>query len=385
MIARRTLLQVGVIGGQTAWAGATGWAKARGGHRPRLAVVMLNGGVDGLSLAPPLHEPRYHDLRGALAIGKPLPFSSDFGLHPALPTLAKLARAGELRLAPAVASPTRTRSHALDGESTLSGMTTGDAARGGWLNRALAAFDPKGPLPAVALDSIASTAVAGSALFGAWSPGAPAIPDGLGDALRDLYAADPQLAAMLDVTGRVTRAAAPLADGLSGPPMAVRADVLGRLFAKDDGPVVGFLSGGGFDTHQDQGADRGPLADKLRELDLSIAALREGAGEAWAQTVVVVCTEFGRTAAVNGTRGTDHGVGSAALLIGGALKRGGLIGDWPTLSEAALHEGRDLRPTLDIRGLLKGVLAEHWRLDRAVLERTVFPDSGFAPALTGLV
>lgn len=381
-LSRRRLLQAGLAGGAVAWAGGAYWSGARAAERPRLAVLMMQGGLDGLSLAPPLKDARYQALRGALAVDAPLPFSADFGLHPALPELAAMAGAGQVRLAPAAASPGRSRSHFGEIEVLTSGMVRGSAADGGWLNRAVAALAPEGPVSAVSLDAVASTAVAGEALFGAWAPGAPAIGD-LAQPLHTLYRDEPQLRALLSVASRTERLAAGAADGPPLPEVAVRARALGRMFRQEDGPVVGFISHGGFDTHQHQGGARGRLADRLSELDQALAALREGAGPAWARTVVVVFTEFGRTAAVNGSGGTDHGVASTALVLGGAVRSGGLIGDWPTLEPGRLYEGRDLAPTLDLYALFKGVLAEHWGLTRAQLE-SVFPASAARP-LAGLI
>jgi uncharacterized protein (DUF1501 family) len=133
-----------------------------------------------------------------------------------------------------------------------------------------------------------------------------------------------------------------------------------------------------FDTHVNQGGATGLLATRLYALDRTIAGLHDGLQQGWAQALAVVVTEFGRTAAVNGTGGTDHGTASAALLLGGALKPGGIVGDWPTLGEGRLHEGRDLAPTLDVRGLFKAVLRDHYGVESSALEGQIFPDSASA-------
>lgn len=385
LLNRRTLIRAALGGGAVAWAGAGAWSRLHAGERPRLALVMLQGGADGLSLAPPRRDGRYLELRGPLTISAPLPFSPDFGLHPSLSNLAAMARNGQVRLAPAAASPGRSRSHGSETSLLLTGAADAHGPMTGWLNRAVAALAPKGVLPAVSLEAAASEALLGPALFGAWAPGAPTLGGALADSLRSLYASDPQLKALLATTERVQAETAPLADGLGGSPLQVRSGVVGRLFAKDDGPVAAFLTAEGYDTHQDQGAERGALADRLRDLDLALAALRKEAGEAWAKTAVLVVTEFGRTAFANGGGGTDHGVASTALLLGGAVKRGGPLGDWAGLSARALHEGRELAPGLDVRRLFKGVLAEHWGLSRAVLQTDVFPGSSKAQPISGLV
>jgi len=132
----------------------------------------------------------------------------------------------------------------------------------------------------------------------------------------------------------------------------------------------------GWDTHANQGASTGSLANKLKALDEGIAALRETLGPAWANTAVVVTTEFGRTVAVNGTRGTDHGTGGVAFVLGGLVRGGRFHGDWPGLSQNALYQGRDLAPTNDLRAVFKGVLSGVWGLESRSLDQRVFPDSG---------
>jgi uncharacterized protein (DUF1501 family) len=151
------------------------------------------------------------------------------------------------------------------------------------------------------------------------------------------------------------------------------------------GPQVAAISLDGFDTHANQGADQGQLATRLAYLDAVLDGIHTGLGPDWKDTVVVVATEFGRTARINGTAGTDHGTASTALLLGGALKPGGIVGDWPTLRTAALFENRDLAPTLDMRGLLKGVLSDHLGVQRTALDSTVFPDSAAVRPVGGLV
>ena len=152
-----------------------------------------------------------------------------------------------------------------------------------------------------------------------------------------------------------------------------------------NGPQIVALSIDNFDTHANQGGVDGQLAGRLAYTDAVVDGLASGLGEAWKNTVVVIATEFGRTARINGTRGTDHGTASTALILGGGLKKAGLIGDWPTLRDAKLFEGRDTAPTLDMRGLFKGVLADHLGIERRALDTTVFPESALVAPVTGLV
>jgi uncharacterized protein (DUF1501 family) len=141
----------------------------------------------------------------------------------------------------------------------------------------------------------------------------------------------------------------------------------------------------GWDTHANEGGAQGQLAVRLRGLDAAMAALQETLGPVWRNTVVLVATEFGRTAAINGTRGTDHGTAAAAFLLGGAVAGGRVLADWPGLSRSSLHEGRDLRPTRDLRAVMKGVLRDHLQVAGTSLDSQVFPGSAAVRALDGLV
>src|SRR5438876_11747447 len=158
-----------------------------------------------------------------------------------------------------------------------------------------------------------------------------------------------------------------------------------KFLARADGPRIGALAFDGWDTHAAKGAMNGRLATLLGALDGAIAAIETEMKDAWRETVVAIITEFGRTARINGTDGTDHGTATVALLAGGALKGGRVIADWPGLKPAKLHEDRDLKPTTDLRGVLKGVLKDHLRLDEAALGSKVFPDSGRVKPVVGLL
>src|SRR6185437_12241370 len=158
-----------------------------------------------------------------------------------------------------------------------------------------------------------------------------------------------------------------------------------EFLRRDDGPKVAVFDTTGWDTHANEGAAQGQLALRLGALDAGLRDLKEQLGPVWNDTAVLLATEFGRTAAINGTRGTDHGTATAAFLVGGAVRGGRVVADWPGLSTRALYQGRDLMPTLDIRSVLKGVLEEHLLVPPRALDATVFPDSGAAKALSGLV
>jgi uncharacterized protein (DUF1501 family) len=166
---------------------------------------------------------------------------------------------------------------------------------------------------------------------------------------------------------------------------AEAAGTAAKFLAQPDGPRVGALALDGWDTHYNEGIAQGRLAQLLGALDAALAAIKTGMGPAWRETVVAVVTEFGRTARINGTEGTDHGTATVALLAGGALKGGRVLADWPGLKGSALHENRDLKPTTDLRAVLKGVLKDHLRADDRALAENVFPGSSNVRPMRGLV
>jgi uncharacterized protein (DUF1501 family) len=148
-----------------------------------------------------------------------------------------------------------------------------------------------------------------------------------------------------------------------------------KFLAQPDGPRVGALALDGWDTHFNEGIVQGRLSQLLGALDGALAAIKSNMGAVWHETVVVLATEFGRTARINGTEGTDHGTATVAVLVGGALNGGRVIADWPGLKPADLYQNRDLKPTTDLRAVLKGVLRDHLRADEKTLAQTVFPGS----------
>ena len=151
------------------------------------------------------------------------------------------------------------------------------------------------------------------------------------------------------------------------------------------GPEVAVIEASGWDTHANQGGAKGTLAQRLAGLDKALRTLADELGPLWPQTAVLVVTEFGRTAAMNGTRGTDHGTGGCAFLAGGAVRGGRVVADWPGLARTALLDNRDLRPTLDLRSVFKAVLDEHMHVEARALATRIFPDSSGARPLKGLV
>ena len=433
---RSALTAAAGIGVSVTFLGRQAFAEVGGSLAKRkLVVIVCRGAMDGLSVSPPVGDSNYHALRGEIAIagfdqpGGALKLDDTFGLHPKLATVHALAMKGQARIAPAVATPDRARSHFEAQDVLESGSSVVYGASSGWLNRAMEAMGPR-KIEAISVGAQAPLILRGKIQAASWSPGGYKDRDSrLPAILADLYAHDPLLGPAL-ATGLDTEAMAKLATAseatitpasmLTPAPVAGQAPVdsmammqpqatepAGRAYAQagragaqaartlgttlagfmmqPNGPQVAAISIDGFDTHANQGAAEGQLANRLAYLDAVVDGLSSGLGPEWRNTVVVAATEFGRTAHINGTKGTDHGTASTALVLGGGLKSGGIIGDWPTLQQARLFENRDTAPTLDMRGLFKGVLAEQMGVSRRALDTTVFPDSANVAPATAII
>ncbi|MCI3131390.1 DUF1501 domain-containing protein [Phenylobacterium aquaticum] len=378
--------------------------------RKKLVFVICRGGLDGLSLSPPIGDPDYTGLRRSLALEETaLRLDGTFALHPSMTATHALAQAGQARIAPAIATPDRARSHFEAQDVLESGAAAVYGASSGWLNRTVGVLQARRKVDALSIGATTPLVLRGPAAASSWSPGAVVDAEArLPTLLQDLYKDDPLLGpafarglatetmaqtAMADgdmpaMQATTPPAPAPGASGVSG---LVRqgqdaAFKLGETTAgfmrEPNGPQIIAVSLDGFDTHAGQA---GQLAPRLAYLDALLDGLHTGLGPDWKDTLVLVATEFGRTARINGTGGTDHGTASTALILGGGLKPGGIVGDWPTLKTSALFENRDLAPTLDMRSLFKGALAEQLGLERAALDTTIFPDSTRAAPVAGLV
>jgi uncharacterized protein (DUF1501 family) len=401
---RELLLTSGTL---FAWAHMPKLAYAEG-RDPRFLAVILRGALDGLATVAPVGDPDWTGLRGeeALTLGGKTPalkLDDFFALNPAMPNLHRMFQGGEAIVVHACATPYRERSH-FDGQDLLeSGMPKAGPSETGWLNRALSALqaggrvDPKGGR-VFAVGPVTPLVARGPAPVLSWSPQRimPASDDTMAR-LLDLYRhADPKLASVLEDNSKLTAIEQSGAMGMAqkpgGPgPAQVRAyfsDAAGnaaKFLAQPDGPRVGALALDGWDTHFNEGIAQGRLSQLLGSLDDALAAIKTNMGPAWRETVVALATEFGRTARINGTDGTDHGTATVALLVGGALKGGRVIADWPGLKPAALYQNRDLAPTTDLRAVLKGVLKDHLRADDRTLAQNVFPGSDGVRPMTGLV
>ncbi|CAE6743757.1 MULTISPECIES: DUF1501 domain-containing protein [Paraburkholderia] len=347
----------------------------------RFVFVIQRGAADGLNIVVPYAEPAYATLRGALAIdaSKATRLDGTFALHPSLVQTAAMYGDRQALFVHAVASPYRDRSH-FDGQNVLeTGGTSPYQMKDGWLNRLVASM-PATRENAIAFAPTVPMALRGGAAVTSYAPsGLPQAPDDLLMRVSQLYDQDAQLRPLWE--------SAMTARGLAGDAGARQDPAsLGKLAAgflsRDDGPRIAMIETGGWDTHTAQNAR---LANQLKALDTMLAALRDGMGPLWSKTTVVVATEFGRTAAANGTGGTDHGTGSVAMMLGGAVAGGRVLADWPGLKPGDLYEARDLKPTMSLDALLAGAASESLGLDPQRTAARLFGQTAGMHPMTGLV
>ena len=372
--------------------GSVSLALAAANTDRRFVVVMLRGALDGLSAVIPYGDPDLVGLRRELVPGAPgsgggmLDLGGFYGLNPALPGLHAMYQANELLLLHAVAGSYRSRSH-FEAQDYME-FGADHRMTSGWLNRVTASLPAKGAgESALSVGAAVPILLRGPARVGSWLPQTPTHPEpDLYLRLASLNRHDPIIGPAITnglrergfseavLTGADQRAANRYAfPALTG--------AAGRLLAAADGPRLAALEIGGWDTHTGQ---LGRLNGPFQQLDQGLTALKSGLGDAWRNTAVLVITEFGRTARVNGTKGTDHGTGTVAFVLGGAVAGGRVRAVWPGLSQDRLFENRDLQPTVDLRSVAKGLLAQHLGLG-GVAQLRVFPDSLAAAPMAGLL
>ena len=395
------------FGGLMAWTQVPRIAHAAPGRDPRFLTVILRGALDGLSAVLPVGDPDYTEARAGLTLAeaglKGIPLDSLFALNPHMPKLGALYAKGEALIVHAVATPYRERSH-FDAQDVLeNGHVSPGAIRTGWLNRTIQVMTPGDrvdPRSGFSIGAQVPLVMRGKADVLNWLP--PGFKEASPDTqmrLLDIYRhVDPGLAKVLeegmdfnDMLGGEMQFAQEMKNGMAmgqkGPArlFSVAATLSGKVLSDPNGPRVGAFDLTGWDTHIGEGVVKGRLARLLGGLDTMIDGLHKGLGAAWKDTVVVLVTEFGRTVHMNGTAGTDHGTGTIALVLGGAVKGGRVVTDWPGLSRKALYMERDLMPTTDLRAVLKGLLRDHLDVSEKALATKVFPESADVKPLDGLI
>lgn len=382
MINRRNLVLTGAAGALSlGFAPRLAFAQAASDRR--FVFIIQRGAADGLGTLAPVGDPAFAAQRGVLAqdFADAAKLDAMFALHPNLKNVAQMYAAKEALFVHAVASPYRDRSH-FDAQNVLE--TGGVAAyqlKDGWMNRLLSVL-PNDERKGIAIAATIPMALRGKVEVASYAPSV--LPDASDDLLGRvamLYAQDPQLHAIWEQATATRTLTGDLAAN-NGRNAAATGSLAARLLAADNGARIAMIETGGWDTHAGQ---RGRLGAQLNGLDQMIAALKTGLGPLWGKTMVLVATEFGRTVKINGTQGTDHGTGSVAWLLGGAVKGGRVVADWPGLSDAALYEGRDLRPTAGLDAVIGSAAAAHFGVDPARAIPALFPGQKSARAMDGLV
>jgi uncharacterized protein (DUF1501 family) len=402
IISRRKLLKgAGCLAAATMFSGIN-VAFADAPVDERFVFVILRGAMDGLNVIPPYGDRAYQSARNGIALGSAdyTPLDNFFGAHNNLSSFAAMYRAGEAAPIQAVATPYRERSH-FDAQNVLeSGGMQPYEINNGWLNRALALYGSKGSDLGLAVGQTIPLTLQGKIAVSTWAPSAQGLPDDtLMLALDRMYQHDALLHTALSQAIDVHSIADGDLGGKEGmkkmgggaknlqnkDAMAQTASAVGKILSDPRGPRIATIEIGGWDTHAQQGTDKGPLANNLAALDAGFGALKESLGEHWKKTVVLAATEFGRTVAQNGTAGTDHGTASCAFLLGGAVNGGRVITQWPGLGGNNLYQNRDLAPTTDLRQVAKAVLTQHLHLNNIEVEKNVFPESAQLRPLEGIV
>jgi uncharacterized protein (DUF1501 family) len=361
-------------------------AFAKGSGTRNLLFVLLRGAADGMAMLAPVGDPGFAALRERLLpdYDNAARIGSFFAVHPALAEIGKAAGTGEALFVHAAATAYRERSH-FDGQNLLeTGGTAPYATRDGWLNRLAGLMNetaPGTPIRPLAIAASVPLALRGAAPVSNYAPSAlPEASEDLIARVSQMYAGDAELGQMWARALETQAMAAD--DGLRNLRDATAAgELTASLMREPTGARIGMIELGGWDTHANQ---RGAFARSAAQLDALIAGYRAAMGPSWADTMVLVATEFGRTARLNGTGGSDHGTASAAMIIGGGVRGGRVIADWPGLSDNQLFQNRDLAPTIALESVLAGAVAEHLGLDPKLAMARLFPGRGGAP-LSGIV
>ncbi len=364
----------------------------------RLVVVLLRGAMDGMAAVAPVGDRLYAEKRGLIALKPPgeaggaIALDNFFALHPGLAPLDPYYRNGELLIVHASGNGYHTRSH-FDAQDLMeSGLAAKRGQSDGWLNRALTLLQTGNTRLGLAVGGSVPLVLRGRVEVASWEPEGFHVSDGdFINELGPLYAKDPLLGpALKEGIKAQSFSSAVLGDdmgkgGMGFGPNAFKplAEAAGKLLSAPQGPRIAALDMGGWDTHVNQGAESGRLAQNFSGFADGIDAMAQAMGPAWKETVLVAVTEFGRTVAVNGNNGTDHGTASAMFVMGGRVKGGRVAGDWPGLDR--LEEDRDLRVAVDSRAVMKGVLRDHLGLDPTALGNRVFPDTAELKPFDGLI
>ena len=362
------------------------FAFARTPQNKRLIVILLRGAMDGLAAVAPYADTYYKKARGAFALSDNDEQLKDldgfFALHQALSPLHALYQQKELLILHAASTPYRKRSH-FDAQDLLeNGTDKPHGSKSGWLNRTIELLQP---VDGMVFGADMPLIMQGDVAVQSWSPSRmPEADEDFYARVMHMYQSDAMLHEHL-MQGIETQQLMDDTEKLKGQAMKQVMHMAGQLLSREDGPRIASIDMSGWDTHANQGVLTGRLSRQFSQLAGYIMQLKSGLAEQWNDTAILVLTEFGRTVAPNGTKGTDHGTASTAFLIGGSVEGGRVIGKWPGLEQSKLYEGRDLYPANDIRALCKSVLHSHLGVPRSDIEKVLFPHSESAGFYDGIM
>jgi len=385
---RRSFLQQSAALASLSFAGfPSAWGQGQAG-KTRLLVVLLRGGMDGLTAVPPVGDAQYNTIRPQIAVQNTLRLTADFGLHPKLEAMHSMWQAGQLAVVHSTGFQYTGRSHFEGQDIMQTGVMKPYASSSGWIGRAMeqAKID-SGVAISIPMPLILRGHDKATTQFPNWMP---TLRDQDLTAVVSMWSADPALSPYSEVIREANLGKAQgnmnnqsFQDARSMRGLARTAAASMRL---ESGPQVGLIDmTHGFDTHASQGAEQGSHADKLRDLDQLMATFRTEMGEQWANTVVLTITEFGRTAAENGTNGTDHGVGSCCFLAGGLVTQAKVYSDWRGLAKSALFEERDLPTTIDVSAVHAKVLERVFALSPKTIANAGVLNYKTSPLLNSLL
>lgn len=375
-IQRRDFIKGGMAGwiiAQTATSSALANSITATKKSKKIVWVMLRGAMDSLHGVLPIADPDYMAIRGALVEpikDKLLPMHNGFALHPAFKNCHKWYQEKEFSPIVAVSSGYRRRSHFDAQDQMESGLDTTDY-ESGWMARAVSMLSGDGANNGLAIAQTVPIALRGEKSSQTWFPSHfTASEDDLLDRLRSLYAGNEEFSDLLE-SAVTNRDMLDMGDQKRNRPnFSYLAKNCGELLSRDNSANCAMLELGGWDTHNSQALR---LNRQFGILDDGLGELKKALGDTWKDTVVIVTTEFGRTVAINGTKGTDHGTGSAMFMLGGAVKGKQVLGTWPGLAKDKLYEERDLMPTTDVRSWMASILHQHWNLPLDKISQ-IFPD-----------
>lgn len=366
-VGRRNILKAGAASLFLAGMPVTGFAKAK--PPGSISVIILEGGMDGLAAMPPIGDPDLMRMRQSVTPDNYLALNDFFGLHPSLKFYAQLMASGHASAVHATAFPYTKRSH-FEGQNLIEGGGLSPfSEKTGWLGRALDLSGVAGrslslDMPLILRGYHENDNFYPASIRGSKKPNAN---------LLNMIA----MGHHMDAAQLFTKVARKSEDNVQVPrDPASLAKYAGRAMAQVDGPVASVIRVSEFDSHSNQTEDgntnEGRLARQLSVVDDVIAGYRRGLGEAWDDAIILTLTEFGRTVAVNGTKGTDHGYASVGLLAGGSLSNSGVITDWPGLSKKDQFEKRDLMATIDYRSVCAACIEKSLGLDHDLIAQQVF-------------